>query len=329
MADEIFASVETSEPQAPPVEAEPISDFIERRNQEEFEAKHPTQPEESAENEQQQPRPRNGYEKRIAKLTRRNHEAERKIADLEARFANVSQTRPAPQDSTESPAPRSTRERYRPHDYDGTISAAQKTPISSRLAAEIAKAPNPQDIVYHLQKNPGLLYALEREPNKTAERIRQIAGEFDSIHNSFERESERESQRQDQLRLAHRRRIDVAMSAVPDRAKVQSAMDSTMVAPSVAAAILEQDNSDQLALHLARNPEIARQLNSLSPAAAAAKIGRLAESLDAKAERPQPPKPPAPIKPVGGSSVNSSVPLDQLPMKEFMKIRNAQERSRR
>jgi hypothetical protein len=101
---------------------------------------------------------------------------------------------------------------------------------------------------------------------------------------------------------------------------------------SVKLAVLEMDNGPDVAYHLGKHPELCAELMEMSPLSAVRKIGQVADSLKPSERSPAPkPKvtPPTPIAPVGGSSSRSSVPLDQLPPREYNRIRNAQERANR
>ena len=58
---------------------------------------------------------------------------------------------------------------------------------------------------------------------------------------------------------------------------------NVQISPYVESAILEQENSHDLVIHLARNRALVDELNRMSPAASVAKLGRIAEQLAAKA----------------------------------------------
>jgi hypothetical protein len=97
-------------------------------------------------------------------------------------------------------------------------------------------------------------------------------------------------------------------------------------------AVIEMENGPEVAYHLGKNPDLCNELMEMSPIRSIAKIAVIAESLK-KAPSVSPEKktkvtPPPPIRQVNNVAAQSSVPLDKLPMREFMKIRNQQERER-
>lgn len=314
----------------------PMKDYIEARNEQEELKRHlepdePAEADETTETGNVRPPRKSGLDKRFAKLTRRAYEnesraiaAEKRAAELEARLANNRSTEQGNAPRTE--APRSDPARNRPRDFQQTIEAANNVPISSQLAGAIHRTGNKADVVYALQKSPELLKAIEREPARAAERIAELSRDLAGLHDSFSREAERQSQ----LRAAHKERIKPIIAALPDRDKVVAGLN-VQISPYVESAILEQENSHDLVIHLARNRAIVDELNRMSPAASAAKLGRIAEQLAAKSAAPQRerPRPPDPISTVGGTSARSSIPLDELPPREYNRIRDAQERARR
>jgi septal ring factor EnvC (AmiA/AmiB activator) len=303
------------------------------RDAQEHEAKHPEPdvPEDAATEKENHPRHKSGWQKRIDKLTRRVGEsaaraeaAERRASELESKLSTSRTSEQGSAARTE--APRSEPARNRPRDFQETIEAANNVTISPQLAAAIHRTGNKADVVYALQKSPQLLKAIEREPARAAERIAELSRDLAGLHNSFSKETER----QDQLLAAHKQRIKPIIAALPDRDKVVAGLN-VQISPYVESAILEQENSHDLVIHLARNRALVDELNRMSPAASVAKLGRIAEQLAAKSAAPprERPKLPDPISTVGGTSARSSVPMDELPMKEFIRVRNSQERARR
>ena len=332
MSDEGI-TIEAPAPAVSPEElnALPMKDYIETRNEQEELKRHPEpdEPEETTD-DKPQPKIKSGWQKRVDKLTRRVGEstaraeaAERRAADLESRLSSGNSEQAS---ASRTEAPRSEPGRNRPRDFDETIQAANSVTISPQLAAAIHRTGNKADVVYALQKSPELLKAIEREPARAAERIAELSRDLGGLHNSFAREAER----QDQLLAAHKQRIKPIIAALPDRDKVVAGLN-VPISPYVQSAILEQENSHDLVIHLGRNRALVDELNRMSPAASVAKLGRIAEQLAAKAAAPprERPKLPDPISTVGGTSALSSVPLDQSDMKTFIKVRNAQERARR
>jgi hypothetical protein len=105
---------------------------------------------------------------------------------------------------------------------------------------------------------------------------------------------------------------------------------SKIIIPQAAVdAVIELDNGPDVAYYLAQHPEEAEALMDLTPIRTIQVIGKLSDKV-AGERAPAPPKAkakaPEPIAPVGGSATRSSVNLDQLPPREYIKIRNKQER---
>jgi hypothetical protein len=132
-----------------------------------------------------------------------------------------------------------------------------------------------------------------------------------------------------QARLAsHNLNVAAALKSMPEFA---ASVSNLQIAHHVSRAVLETDNSADVAIHLARNPKELDELNKSNAVQAAAKIGRISERLETlkNASRRERVTPPPPIRPVGGASSHSAPPLDEMPIKDFMKIRNKQERERK
>jgi hypothetical protein len=91
-------------------------------------------------------------------------------------------------------------------------------------------------------------------------------------------------------------------------------------------AIVELDNGHEVTAHLIDNPTEVQKLHSMSPSAAIAYIGKISARLEAPKERIRS-KAEAPIQPVGGTA-RSTVPMEDLPPREYQRLRNAQEAKR-
>lgn len=139
-----------------------------------------------------------------------------------------------------------------------------------------------------------------------------------------------EAQRQAQLLGAHNQRMTEALEAIPDKTELLKQAGHLRVSQKVALGVIEQENSEQVIVYLARHPDQLATLNTLPESTVYSHLGRLSEQLasprNGSAERKRI-VPSAPISPVGGSSTSSSVPLDQMGMKDFIKTRNKQERA--
>lgn len=132
-------------------------------------------------------------------------------------------------------------------------------------------------------------------------------------------------------------------TAVADYDEVMRAAD-TPIAQHVIDQLLESEEGPRIAYHLAKHPEIAAKLNTLTPIQAAREIGRLearvavpVDSAAAADETPpdaastpapatKPPKTtsaPPPAKPVASGRA-TTVPLEKMSMDEYVATRKAQ-----
>lgn len=113
----------------------------------------------------------------------------------------------------------------------------------------------------------------------------------------------------------YQERVAASLEAIPDYAEVVGASD-VPAAPHVLESILDSDSGPQLAYHLAKHPELAEQLNAMTPVQAAREIGRLEAQLAMpKTETPTPKRTtsaPPPITPVRGSNGQFSKAPEQM-----------------
>lgn len=113
----------------------------------------------------------------------------------------------------------------------------------------------------------------------------------------------------------YQERVAASLEAIPDYAEVVGASD-VPAAPHVLESILDSDSGPQLAYHLAKNPELAEQLNAMTPVQAAREIGRLEAQLAHPKTETTPPKrttnAPAPITPVRGSNGQFTKSAEQM-----------------
>ena len=322
-----------------PLDKLPAKKFIEVRDQEVAEKKEAGP--EFLQGEENGKPGKTGWQKRIDKVTRnwrtaesRAVEAERRAAELEARISGNSSEAPAHRSQSaaaNSPVQYVTgAEKY--SDFADAIRVAEKTGISvsERAATAIRAMANQADIVYFLAKNPAIASELLTNPDNATSRVGEISRDLLNFHKDVERRGSQETLRQQQLIRSHHERVNAALSKETDSAALVESAGRMPIAPSVTAAILEQDNSDAVAIHFARNPKLLEELNQLPPSAAMSRVGRIAERLEAKGDsRHERPSPPPPISPVGASSSRTSIALDELPPREYNRIRNQQERQRR
>jgi hypothetical protein len=90
-----------------------------------------------------------------------------------------------------------------------------------------------------------------------------------------------------------------------------------------------------VAYYLAKNPEVCEELMELTPIAAKHAVRKIAADLlaDTSEQKRSPSKtkvtPPAPLAPVSASSTRSSTPLAEMSPREYIRVRNKQERDRK
>lgn len=155
-----------------------------------------------------------------------------------------------------------------------------------------------------------------------------------------------EQKREESRKTNWQQREAAVRAAVPDYDTVMAGADSVPVTKAVEQELLDSERGPELALHLAKNPDVAEKLNGLSDRALAKEIGRLEASLPAvsaptptpNADDP-PADPPAaaaptapaartttappPAKPTGAAR-STATPLAKLPMDDYVAQRKAQ-----
>jgi hypothetical protein len=315
-------------------------DYIEKQN-EEIQEKKDKGPEFLRESEK---RPRGkGWERRIHTLTRNWRTAEKRAAAAEARIAELegrsnggapaqqqetpAQSEPAADEfpdlipePTETTAPRILTESERQYetrfaegaksfpDYETVMREADSRGdvIKESAEAAIRQTDNVPAIAYFLAKNPAVLDQLNNSENPEKD-VAWLSAELKRIHAPGANGSGR------------------PQAEAPRNGDTGTSRENVLYR-----AIASQPNARELTIELAYNPQVLAELNSLPMTDAIARIGRLSAELERKAvQRQSAVKPPAPISTVGGGSAPSSLPLDQLPPREYNRIRDQQERQRR
>lgn len=117
-------------------------------------------------------------------------------------------------------------------------------------------------------------------------------------------------------------RQESARQALPDYDEVLGSAD-VGIARHVEQTILDSERGPEVAYHLAKNPDIVRALNSMSPLAAAREIGKLEAGLNLKPTPKPVSKAPEPIKPIN-SGRSAQPDLTSVSMEEYMKLRAKQ-----
>ena len=253
--------------------------------------------------------PKNGYEKRIGKLTAKNYSLENENTALKERLdaiearLNESATKTAKE---ETPAEAVEKE-PQPNDF-GTYEEYVKAAVSFGAKA-VAKE------LFETQKQAET--AKQQESAKATQQA-ELQATFDSYN----------------------KQVSEIRGRIDDFDEVVGA--STATFPQAAQfAIMEQDNGADIVYHLAQNPEICEELNKLinKPLAIAARIGKLSMQLakedgvaSATPVTPATPKrpvskAPAPVTPVAGSGTKAEIPLGDLEYQEYKAQRQRGKRS--
>ena len=226
---------------------------------------------------------------------------------------------------TEEINPRYEEAKKRYADFETVLEQADKKGVGADMSAElesaIKKMPNRADIVYLLAKSPELIPHLAKDPSLVA----KLSADIGLIQRQANDPSFRRMLSQE---TDHNKRVQQALKGLPDAAKL-----STVIVPvhtEVAKAVYEQPNSHDIDIYLRRNPALAAELRNMSIPAAIARVGRLAEQLDAAKNRNREKvRPPEPLSPVGTSATRSGLSLEELPIRDFIRERNRQERQHR
>lgn len=118
---------------------------------------------------------------------------------------------------------------------------------------------------------------------------------------------------------AHQERAKEARDRIPDYDKILASYSGPQPSDVVAGEILTSDKSELLALHFATRPELVRELNNLSPTAAARRIGQIEARLSYPSPKTQSSAPP----PVGAVKGGASPQKDpgEMSFDEYRRFR--------
>ena len=158
--------------------------------------------------------------------------------------------------------------------------------------------------------------------------------EFLNARDTWKENSERQSFEIERRKAAvdtYNEKISKARGEYDDWDEVVSG--SKIIIPQAAVdAVVELDNGPDVAYYLAQHPDEAEKLMDLSPVRTIAAITKIADKIAGESAKPAPKakiEPPTPITPVGASATRGNTPLDELSIREYIKIRNKQEREAR
>lgn len=101
--------------------------------------------------------------------------------------------------------------------------------------------------------------------------------------------------------------------------------DDIMIPQAAQMAIIESPNGADVAYYLGQHPEVAEELQTLSPFGAVMEIGRISQLLANGGHAAPAPvsKAPAPIRTVSGNSAKSTVPVDEMPYEDYVRMRES------
>src|ERR1700675_14391 len=149
----------------------------------------------------------------------------------------------------------------------------------------------------------------------------------------FESDRVIKEERRKEMVDTYNKGVSDARGRYDDWGEVVSGAADVRIPPSAPDAILELENGPDVAYYLAQHPEEAKAMFDLTPTGVVRAVTRISDKLTAaKAVAPkakEKPKPPAPLATVGNSATRSDVSLDQIPIREYIKVRNKQERENR
>jgi len=132
-----------------------------------------------------------------------------------------------------------------------------------------------------------------------------------------------ERERQGQVKSIEAKRDNIfAEAAKGGDFDADDFLESTVVTPVMAEAILESDAAPKVVKFLYNNPEEAERIAELSPARQAVEIGKLEAKLSAAPAPAKKSGAPAPITPVGGNKSKSDGYHENMTQAEYEEWRN-------
>jgi hypothetical protein len=129
-----------------------------------------------------------------------------------------------------------------------------------------------------------------------------------------------QQQKQENVRSEFQQSVNSAIEKHPDWHERMDDIRDVNVSPQISEAIMSSDNRADVLYHLACNPNIARQIASMSPVKAAIRIGQIDAQLSSKQtgehvtkQKKQTSKAPPPINPVAPSGSVNKDPAKMSP----------------
>jgi hypothetical protein len=162
----------------------------------------------------------------------------------------------------------------------------------------------------------------------------KTADEWADARDAWKQQQEIESAKQESAKErldAYNRGVFEALGKYEDFDEVVKESNLEIPGAAQVAIISLKEQGAAVTYYLAKHPDVCAELMELSDdqPSVIMRIGQIAESLNPAKERspnekPKP-KPPAPLNPVGASSTRSSIPLEQMSARDYIRVRNDQE----
>jgi hypothetical protein len=266
-----------------------------------------TEPKAAEAQEQEKAKPKSAYQKRIDTLVKQRSQAQAEVEDLKARLLKLEQS-------------------------------TRQTPVLEEAPPK--EAVTSQDDPEPKEDDPRWTSYKDFVKAQAQWEIRQQLKEMERQKQEEAAKAKAEEDRM-AVRSAYDHRLDEARERYEDFDDV--AFKDIPVYEGVSAIIMQHPAGPDLQYYLGKNPKVARELTEMPVEMAMARAGSIADQLSVEESQeptsegiekgePSAPKrkaaPPAPIRPVGGSATKSSVPLDELPYQDYVKIRTQQEKNR-
>lgn len=144
-------------------------------------------------------------------------------------------------------------------------------------------------------------------------------------------EARLKAEREQSQQSAKQQRISAAMQSFNERAEkarekypdYDELFDSAMISESMAEPILGSENGPEIAIYLAKNPDVARRIYRMGQTDAAREIGKIEAKLG-DLEESTVSNAPAPLKPVRPKGEVSNTLSDKMDINTWMKMRAKQ-----
>jgi hypothetical protein len=246
--------------------------------------------------QEEQRKPKGGFQRRIDKLTREKHELESRLTALEGRLAEKPAERPAERAESKGDAGQNARPvKPDPAKFD------------SYAAYEDAHDKYVEDLAD---------WKTDQKLAQAREESRRQAAEAQARQRAAQTLEQWES------------RVAAARQAHPDFDEVLEDVEIP-ITPALQQALVESEHGAELAYQLAKNPAEAQRIMKLSPLAQARELGKLEAKLTPEPQKkPAATNAPPPLKPVAGGKSTVDLNDPDLSFGDWEKARNAQLKGR-